>query len=47
VNEEMKCSFLYKVDNANSTEKLLECFEFKILFAKTAIENFHSHLAII
>jgi hypothetical protein len=47
VNEEIKCSFLYKVDNANSTEELLQCFEFKILFAKTAIENFYSHLAII
>ena len=47
VNEEIKCSFLYKVDNANSTEELLECFEFKILFAKTAIENFYSHLALI
>jgi len=47
VNEEIKCSFLNKVDNANRTEELLVCFEFKILFARTVIENFYRHLAII
>jgi len=47
VNEEIKCSFLYKVGNANCTEELLDCFEFKILFARTMIDNFYSHLAII
>jgi len=47
VNEKIKCSFLLKVDNANNTEELLECFEFKILFARTIIENFYSHLEII
>jgi len=47
VNEKIKCSFLYKVYNATSSEKLLGCFEFKVLFARTGIENFYSHLAII
>jgi len=47
VNHKIKCSFLNKVDNANSTEELLECFEFKILFARTIIENFYSHFTII
>jgi hypothetical protein len=47
VNEEIKRSFLHNVNNANNIEELLGCFEFKILFAKTAIKNFNSHLAII
>ncbi|HEV8269706.1 MAG TPA: hypothetical protein VGQ04_00295 [Chitinophagaceae bacterium] len=47
VNEKIKCSFLNKADHANSTEELLDCFEFKILFARTIIKNFYSHLAIV
>jgi hypothetical protein len=47
VNEKMKTSFLYKMGNSLSREELPACFEFKILFARTNIENFYNHLAII
>ena len=41
VNEKMKCSFVHKMNIAKNSEELLECFEFKILFASTAIEYFY------
>jgi hypothetical protein len=46
VNEEMKRTFLLKVNNAKSIDQLLQCFEFKILFPKTEIENFYRHFTI-
>ncbi len=47
VNEKMKCSFIQKVNNAKSSEELLECFEFRILFPSTDIEYFYNHLITI
>lgn len=46
VNENMKRTFLLRVKNANSIDQLLQCFEFKILFPETSIENFYRHLGI-
>jgi len=47
VNEKIKCSFIHKADTAKSTEELLQCFEFKILFPRTGIENFYNHLKTV
>jgi len=47
VNEKMKCSFMNKVNIAKNFEELLECFEFKILFASTDIGYFYRHLITI
>ena len=46
VNDIMKSNFLLKVNSAKNTDQLLQCFEFKILFPGTGIENFYSHFAI-
>ena len=46
VSEKMKRSFLLRVNNAETTDQLLQCFEFRILFPKTRIENFYGHFAI-
>ena len=47
VIEKTKCSFIHKVNAAKNTEELLDCFEFKILFPRTSIENFYSYLTTI
>jgi len=47
LNEKMKCTFIHKMNNARNPEELLRCFEFKILFPRTDIENFYSHLITI
>ena len=47
VNEKIKWSFIHKADTAESTEELLQCFEFKILFPRAGIESFHSHLKTV
>jgi len=47
VNEKMKSSFIQKMNAAKNPEELLGCFEFKILFARTEIENFYNHLVTI
>jgi hypothetical protein len=44
VNEKMKYTFIQRVATAKSTEELLQCFEFKILFTRTDIENFYNYL---
>ena len=46
VNEKMEYCFLHKVNAANSVGELLQCFEYKILFTTTAIENFYNHFKI-
>ncbi len=40
-------TFLKKVKNAENKNQLLQCFEFKILFPKTTIENFYSYYKIV
>lgn len=47
VNGKMKSFFIQKADTARTTEELLQCFEFKILFPRTGIENFYSHLKAV
>lgn len=44
VNEKMSSTFMQKITAAKSTDDLLQCFKFKILFARAGIENFYSHL---
>lgn len=46
VSKKMKHTFLGKVDSAKNIVELLQCFEFKILFPKTKIENFYCHFGI-
>jgi hypothetical protein len=46
INEKMKYSLIHKVSAAKSMDDLLHCFEFKILFPRTGIENFYGHLKI-
>jgi hypothetical protein len=47
VNEKMRYAFIRKTATAKSIEDLLQCFEFKILFARTGVENFYSYLNTI
>ena len=47
VSETMKHTFLNRVNNAKTIDQLLQCFEFKILFTKTQIENFYGHFGIL
>jgi hypothetical protein len=46
INEQMEYSFRHQVNAVNSIEELLECFDFKILFASAPIENFYRQFAI-
>ena len=46
INEQMESCFIKKINAANNIEELLQCFQFKILFATAAIEDFYSHFAI-
>jgi hypothetical protein len=47
VNEKMRYSFIQKVNLVRSREELFKCFEFKILFPSTDIQNFYSHFVTI
>jgi hypothetical protein len=47
VSETMKHAFLERVRDAKTIEQLLQCFEFRILFPKTQIEDFYSHFRIL
>ena len=46
VNDSMKHNFLLKVSSATNAQQLLQCFEFRILFPTTAIENFYRHFEV-
>jgi hypothetical protein len=46
VNEKIEYCFTNKVRAAQSIESLLQCFEFKILFASAAVEDFYNHFGI-
>ncbi len=46
VNEQVESCFIRKINAANNIDGLLQCFQFKILFATAAIESFYSHFEI-